>query len=184
MIPGRTKVLGCVLAAVWLAPAPAAAGESAGPAAAVTSAAPDSLLPPPAAALLARRDLPNLALPDTVRIEARRSWRPRPQVSLLYESLRPSLGQPGLLKVPHPAGFPSRLPAPELSRLGRIACSADKGAYAGLSLGVLGNWAGLWEEREAWHLMGVGAALGAILGATTGSENSRVRIGASVSPAP
>lgn len=130
----------------------------------------------------AQADIPVFDAPDTVVVEARRQWMPRPQVSLLYESLRPSLRSPGLLKVPSPASFPTHLPTIELTRLGRIAYGADAGAYGGLSAGVLGSWLGLWEERKAWYLMGAGAAVGAILGGVSTGKNSRVQIRATASP--
>ena len=127
-------------------------------------------------------DIPVFDAPDTVVVEARRQWMPRPQVSLLYESLRPSLGTRGLLKVPSPASVPTRPPMIELTRFGRILYGADAGAYRGLSVGALGSWWGLWEERKAWYMMGAGAALGAIWGGVSTGENSRVQIRANASP--
>jgi hypothetical protein len=127
-------------------------------------------------------DIPVFDVPDTVVVEARRQWMPRPQVSLLYESLRPSLRTPGLLKVPNSASFPTSPPTIELTRLGRIAYGADAAGFAGLSVGALGSWCGLWEERKAWYLMGAGAALGAIWGGVSTGKNSRVQIRATASP--
>ena len=130
----------------------------------------------------AQPDIPVFEVPDTVVVEARRQWVPRPQVSLLYESLRPSLRTPGLLKVPNPASFPTRPPMMELTRFGSILYGADTGAFRGLAAGTLGSWCGLWEERKAWYLMGAGAALGAIWGGVSTGKNSRVQIRATASP--
>lgn len=127
-------------------------------------------------------DLPVFDTPDTVVIEARREGMPRPQVKLLYDSIRPGMQVPGPWRVPSPASFPSRPPCVELSGLGRIAYAADAGAYAGLSVGTLGSWFGLWDERKAWYLMGAGAALGAIWSGASGTGNSRVQIRATASP--
>ncbi len=70
----------------------------------------------------------------------------------------------------------------ELTRFGRIVYGADAGAFRGLSVGHSGSWCGLWEERNAWYLMGAGAALGAIWGGVSTGKNSRVQIRATASP--
>jgi hypothetical protein len=52
---------------------------------------------------------------------------------------------------------------------------ADRGAFSGLAMGAVGSWIGLWEEETAWHLMGLGAAAGAILGGISDNVDIRVR---------
>lgn len=64
-----------------------------------------------------------------------------------------------------------------LTPLERVVYGADKGAFASLAVGTVGSWVGLWDEETAWYMMGAGAAIGAVLGGTIGSEHVHVGIG-------
>jgi hypothetical protein len=75
-----------------------------------------------------------------------------------------------------PYALPSRPRLVEATRYESTILWADRGAFAGLAAGFLGEWLGLFDEEAALAVIGAGAAIGALWGGTAGYDDPGFRI--------
>ena len=64
----------------------------------------------------------------------------------------------------------------ELSRFDCIVQGVDMGLTMGMFVGALGSTAGIWDDENAWYIVGAMAAMGALLGGTSWEKNPNWRI--------
>ncbi len=161
---------GAILVLILMGPAAAAATP---PASADSSSRPAL---PAGGRLRTPGEIPVFDVPDTVQVEARRSpWSGR-HPEFVYDYLNPAGAERFAWR---PAFTRDPVPRPRVIRLSRFSCvarGADRGAFGGLSVGTVGNWLGLWDEKTAWAIMGAGAAAGAIWGGTAGAADDGFRL--------